>query len=1227
MKKLYLFFFVLVFALPCQIFSYWPETTHAGLTQEMIAMYNEWVKQNFSSQDDREKMLITDVYRSNVISGSIEEDNPSIRALNHFYDPIRKIGVEGYRTARQWALDGNLVGNQYSWPKIIKYYVEGDKDKAFEGLGHILHLVEDMTVPDHTRNDVHMDGSPYETWAGESKDKDVLKNFYKKIGEPHFFENIGDVMDFLANYSNKNFFSKDTIKDEAYTDTGPKITFYKNDYAYGIDSFSKELALLSIAKEDKNGSKWLTIQTDEDDSVLSSYFDRLAPQAVKAGAGVIRLFMEEVTKKENEISKAREEYGWFGKLWNSVTLIKDKILYLPLLAYQTTRDGILPMLGFQTVKVANYAGQIAEETEKKLQDLESGIKQIIYQAPSHIIENAEEAVESVTPVEQVTGPAFAIGNILGGLSGGSNGSKKSDNGDTTLISTTTEEAVVSPPTISSFAVAECAGSIVVSGCLVSNTVLNLSWVVPSDSSPVSYFSLNLNGRESTTTSSSVSVSVDDNSDYFFEVSAVSAGGASATSTQNVSVYSAPVVINEIAWAGTFADSHDEWIELYNPTPYSINLNGWTLYASTTGPDIDLSGVISAKSFYLLERKDDGTISDTTADLLYGNDANEWSLSNSGEYLILKDANGNIIDATPDTVSWVAGSNEDKYSMERIDHRISGTVVENWKDNLKLVKNSKDFSGNFVYGTPSKKNSVSYLVNKGEDIAGDVVLSKNNNPYIINRSDFLVFDTGTLTIEPGVILKFVGDEDDSGLLNVFGKLFVRGEQADPVILTSFHDNSIGGVLDAEYPDTVEDEYRGGIYMYENSVGSVFENLTMRYSSDGLYFDNVPSVAVENFRGEGSRSGITFYGGSGDVSDSYFENIYNNAVAVYGGANVTTKNSDFKNILDGFAFLVVNSIGTCDDCVIDGGGGVALGPEPMIAPMFVDPGFSGGTKIKSVSTGYIEELYLKNSVLRNSSGVKLRGNSSDTSQLSYASINNTDIANSQASGVVAEGNAVVNIENSKIENSNYSGIYSYGSSWDEYSLGINITRSNILNNFENGIFVDNPWANVTVSDSNIVGNLVGIENKDSPEISATRVWWGHDSGPYSSVNNSSALGDEVLGGVSFSPWLVGPFETNPDTALLSGFARTIVEDFSLDIDSGAKDDEIKEHEINDDEQFPEIVENITEDTNDTPIDEKPVAEIEMPVGDNTDFGLEVLENKEENSPQDTSESSDQNASENQ
>src|SRR5262249_36884195 len=75
-----------------------------------------------------------------------------------------------------------------------------------------------------------------------------------------------------------------------------------------------------------------------------------------------------------------------------------------------------------------------------------------------------------------------------------------------------------------------------------------------------------------------------------------------------------IVINEVGCGGTAASTTDEWIELHNTTGQAINLSGWVI-TSTNGLNLPLGGVIEANGFYLIERTDDNTISDISADLV------------------------------------------------------------------------------------------------------------------------------------------------------------------------------------------------------------------------------------------------------------------------------------------------------------------------------------------------------------------------------------------------------------------------------------------------------------------------------------------------------------------------------------------------------------------------------------------------------------------------------------
>src|SRR3989344_6887087 len=74
-----------------------------------------------------------------------------------------------------------------------------------------------------------------------------------------------------------------------------------------------------------------------------------------------------------------------------------------------------------------------------------------------------------------------------------------------------------------------------------------------------------------------------------------------------------ILINELAWMGTAESANDEWLELYNPTDAEIDLTGWRLEATDGSPKIELSGIIAAGGYFLLERTDDDAVAEITAD--------------------------------------------------------------------------------------------------------------------------------------------------------------------------------------------------------------------------------------------------------------------------------------------------------------------------------------------------------------------------------------------------------------------------------------------------------------------------------------------------------------------------------------------------------------------------------------------------------------------------------------
>jgi len=159
-----------------------------------------------------------------------------------------------------------------------------------------------------------------------------------------------------------------------------------------------------------------------------------------------------------------------------------------------------------------------------------------------------------------------------------------------------------------------------------------------------------------------------------------------------------VVISEVAWGGTAASPIHEWIELYNPGGLPIDLTDWRIVADDTDPNILLMGTIPAGGFFLLERLDDQTVSDVTADQLF---SSINGLTDSGEVLRLFAKDNYLIDtANLDGGGWPAGSASPGYfSMERV--AILPDDPSTWVTNNGVQINGSDANGDPLNGSPKQ----------------------------------------------------------------------------------------------------------------------------------------------------------------------------------------------------------------------------------------------------------------------------------------------------------------------------------------------------------------------------------------------------------------------------------------------------------------------------------------------------------------------------------------------
>ncbi len=187
------------------------------------------------------------------------------RYRNHFYDPIHNRGFGGifYRNsgflqgmpAQDWGLEdsGHIDGQYYSFRAARRYMFYGlvlptkaERDNylglMFRSLGDVVHLVQDMAQPQHTRNESHgLPGSLYEQYTDKQNIEEILKSqpafpvpVFTRARD--FFSN--DDGTGMAQYSNMNFVTAGT--NFIYKDS---LTLPNGLYAYPIPGQDEKVSV------------------------------------------------------------------------------------------------------------------------------------------------------------------------------------------------------------------------------------------------------------------------------------------------------------------------------------------------------------------------------------------------------------------------------------------------------------------------------------------------------------------------------------------------------------------------------------------------------------------------------------------------------------------------------------------------------------------------------------------------------------------------------------------------------------------------------------------------------------------------------------------------------------------------------------------------------------------------------------------------------------------------
>lgn len=283
-KTINSFYMILLFLLSCGYSCYALEVeTHESINEYIAATTLD----GFSLSDYLNKYFGFTSGKDEVIKGNGEEKKvykwlsdggryedkppeniiPYRRSRNHFHNPLYPVAQwdqAGYtgllsfcdaghcpKSAILWTQgpqnsDTTLgfelnPGGDWSWSKTREYFytaltttAKTDRDtnfaNTFRGLGQVIHLLEDMSVPDHSRNSFHPFGG-YEGWVLRHFGFDIDISTYAPTTSHYFsgtINNIGSFFDAdkytgtnpeatlsttagLSEYSNANFFTPGTI--------------------------------------------------------------------------------------------------------------------------------------------------------------------------------------------------------------------------------------------------------------------------------------------------------------------------------------------------------------------------------------------------------------------------------------------------------------------------------------------------------------------------------------------------------------------------------------------------------------------------------------------------------------------------------------------------------------------------------------------------------------------------------------------------------------------------------------------------------------------------------------------------------------------------------------------------------------------------------------------------------------------------------------------------------
>lgn len=293
-----------------------------------------------------------------------------------------------------------------------------------------------------------------------------------------------------------------------------------------------------------------------------------------------------------------------------------------------------------------------------------------------------------------------------------------------------------------------------------------------------------------------------------------------------------------------------------------------------------------------------------------------------------------------------------------------------------------------------------------DIAGI-----NNIAYMV-RNSFIVGSNVKLTVNPGVVIKF-----QSASINVEGALIADATLGEPVIFTSFRDDSAGGDSNADGNNTVPSDFDwSGIEFRTSSIASqnLLRHVRVLYTSNNNVRFLNSSGTLDNVNIEfGYNNGVEITGNSDPlIQNTTILNVKQSPISMSMFSNPTFSNNTFSNV--GFASIAIQPETWSSNATVpirDFGG-----IENITYMLIGDITISAGTKITIPEGVVFKSNQIGGWVYRFNVNGGLEINGTEGNPVVFTSIDDDDFGNPKDT-----------------QNNGQTTIFRTGNSWIEFSSG--------------------------------------------------------------------------------------------------------------------------------------------------------------------------------------------------